>query len=81
MLEEQAWIICIKVQVAFYSLAHIIDINQRAEELKLNLAEHHITAIDWKTYYLGKNELSYILTLPVQRRNNFKAITKFWAIR
>ena len=31
-------------------------------------------------YSVGKNGLSHILMLPVKKRNNFPAITKFWAI-
>ena len=39
---------------------------------------------DWlknrKTYYVGRNGLSHVVTLPVQKRNNIWAITTFWAI-
>ena len=30
-----------------------------------------------KTYYVGTERLSYVLKLLVQRRNNFRAISKF----
>ena len=32
----------------------------------------------WKTYYVGTGRLSYVLKLLAQRRNNFRAITKFF---
>ena len=44
-------------------------------ERRLRLAGKHR-----KTCYVGTNELSYVLSLPVQKRNNFWAMTKFWAI-
>ena len=46
----------------------------------IQVAQREETVIGWKMYSVSKNWLSHILMLPVQKRNNFPAITKFWAI-
>ena len=53
----------------------VLSMHTGCAERRLWLAGKHR-----KAYYVGKNGLSYVLTLPVRKRSNFWAITKFSAI-